>query len=83
MPVDEARLVNMVFEPDAKRLGDIGGDPKSSVRLADAKYGSGLAVHLYVAALEPQDCWLGVAFLCAQPSSHAYRKGPGKKTTAR
>src|SRR5947207_3281342 len=63
MPVDEARLVNMVFDPDAKRLGDIGGDPKSSVRLADAKHGSGLAVHLDAAALEPQHRWHGVVRL--------------------
>ena len=57
MPVDQAWLLDMVLDPNAKRPVDVGCDPKGSVGLADAKYGSGLAVHLYVTALELQYRW--------------------------
>jgi hypothetical protein len=39
MPVDQAGLFDMVLDPNAKRLADVGGDPGCSVGLADAKYG--------------------------------------------
>src|SRR5207302_7624185 len=67
MPVDQAWLFDMVFDSNAKWLAYIGGDSEGSVGLADAKYGSGLAVHLYVTALEPQHRWRGVARLRAHP----------------
>jgi hypothetical protein len=44
--VDKARLFDTVFDPDAKRLADVDGNSESPVGLADAKYGSELAVHL-------------------------------------
>ncbi len=71
MPVDQARLFDMVFDPNAKRLADVGGNSEGSVGLADAKYGSGLAVHLYVTALEPEHRWRGAARLRAHPRCHA------------
>jgi hypothetical protein len=83
MPVDETRLFDMVFDPNAKRLANVSGDPEGSVGLADAKYGSGLAVHLYVTALDPQHRWRGVARLRVHPRRRANRKGPRKETTAR
>jgi hypothetical protein len=36
VPVNEARLVNLVFDADAKRLSDIARDAKGPVRLPDA-----------------------------------------------
>src|SRR6202022_3808900 len=44
MPVDQARLFNMVFDPNAKRLAGAGGDSESPAGLAGAKKGRGLAV---------------------------------------
>ena len=67
MPVDQARLFDMVFDPNAKWLADVAGDSEGAVGLADAKDGSGLAVHLYVTALEPQHRWRGVTRLRAHP----------------
>jgi len=55
VPMDQARLVDLVFDADAKRLADIGGDAEGPVRLADAVNGSRLAVHLDSAALQPED----------------------------
>jgi hypothetical protein len=83
MPVDQARLFDMVFDPNAKRLADVGGDPESSVGLADAKYGRRLAVHLYVTALKPQHRWRGVAILRAHSRCRTDGNPCGKKATAR
>jgi hypothetical protein len=83
MPVDETRLFDMVFDPNAKRLANVSGDPEGSVGLADAKYGSGLAVHLYVTALKPQHRWRGVAILRAHPRRRTNGNTCGKKATAR
>jgi hypothetical protein len=55
MPMDQARLVNLVFHADAKRLADIGGEAEGPVRLPDAVDRSRLAVHLDRAALQPED----------------------------
>ena len=33
MPVDQTRLFDMVFDPNAKRLPGAGGDPEGSVGL--------------------------------------------------
>ena len=79
MPVDHARLFDMVFDPNAKPLAGVRGDPEGSVGLADAKYGSGLAVHLYVAALEPQHRWRGVARLRAHPRCRPTAIVPARK----
>jgi len=83
MPVDQTRLFDMVFDPNAKRLPGAGGDPEGSVGLADAKYRSGLAVHLYVTALEPQHRRRGIVRLPARPRCHANSHSPGNKATAR
>jgi hypothetical protein len=82
MPVDQARLFYMVFDPNAKRLPGVGGDTEGSVGLADAKYGCGFAVHFYVAALDPQYPWRGVARLPAHPRCRANGDTPGKKAAA-
>ena len=36
VPMDQARLVDAVFDPDAKGLADFGGEAERPVRLADA-----------------------------------------------
>jgi hypothetical protein len=46
MPVDQARLVDLVFDAYAKPLADIGRDPESPVRLPDSEDGSRLSVDL-------------------------------------
>ncbi len=83
MPVDQARLFNMVFDSDGKRLAGVGGNPKNSVGLADAKYGSGRAIDLYVTALEPQQRRRGAARLRACQRCRPNSDSPSKKATAR
>src|ERR1700730_9223319 len=83
MPVDKARLFDTVCDPNAERLAGAGGNSESPVGLADAKYGSGLAVHFYVTALEPQHRWRGVARLRAHPRGHTNDNTCSKKATAR
>ena len=55
VPMNQARLVDPVFDADAKRLADIGGDAERPVRLADAIDRSRLAVDLDIAALQLKD----------------------------
>src|SRR5262252_6647327 len=55
VPVDQARLVDFVFDTDAKRLADIGGDAECPVRLADAIDRSRLSIDYDIAALQLQD----------------------------
>ena len=38
MPVDQAWILNMVFDADAERFADFGGNAEISVRLPDAEY---------------------------------------------
>ena len=80
--MNEARLFDMIFDPDTKRLADLGGDPDGSVRLPDAKHGGDFAVDLDVAPLNPQHRRRGVARLCVQPRCRANRESSGKKITA-
>ena len=54
--MDQARLVNAVFDPDAKGLADLGRYAEGPVWLPDAVDRRRLAVHPDVAALEPKDC---------------------------
>jgi hypothetical protein len=51
--------------------------------MADAKHGSGLAVHFDVAALDPQHRRCGVARLRTHLRRRANRKSSSKKVTAR
>ncbi len=51
MPVDEARFVEAIFDPDAERLADFRLDAESAVGLSDVENGSGLAIYFNAAAL--------------------------------
>ena len=55
MPMDKARFVDAVFDPNAKRLAHLGRDAKGPVRLPDAVDRRHPAVDLDVAPLKPQD----------------------------
>src|SRR5437764_493983 len=44
VPMDQARLVDLVLQPDAKWLADIGCEAVRAVRLPDAEDGSRLSV---------------------------------------
>jgi hypothetical protein len=81
--MDETRLFDMVFDPDAKPLTHLGGDPEGPAGLADTKYGSGFAIDLDAAALDPQHSRRGAARLRARTRWYASRKSSGKKATAR
>ena len=83
VPMNQARLADMVFNPDPKRLARLGGDPENSAGLADAEDGSGLAVDLDVTALDPQNGRRRIARLRVQPRCRANRKSSGEKATAR
>jgi hypothetical protein len=54
MPVYEARLVYLVFHPDAKWLADISRNAECPIRLPDAEHGSRLVVDLDTAALQSE-----------------------------
>jgi hypothetical protein len=81
--MNEARLFDMIFDPDTKRLANLGGNPDGSVGLPDAKHGGDFAVDLDVAPLNPQHRRRGVARLCVQPRCRPYLKSPREKTAAR
>src|SRR5262249_22471761 len=55
VPMDQARLVNLVFDANAKRLADIRVDPECPARLANAVDRSRLSIHLDIAALQLQN----------------------------
>ena len=55
MPMDKARLVDAVFDPNAKGLAHFGRDAKGPVWLPDAVDRRRPAVDLDVAPLKPQD----------------------------
>ena len=80
--MNEARLFDMIFDPDTKRLANLGGNPDGSVGLPDAKQGGDFAVDFDVAALDPQQRRRDVARLCVQPRCRANRESSGKKITA-
>src|SRR5580698_4327889 len=55
VPMDQARFVDAVFDPNAKGLAYPGRDAKGPVWLPDAVDRRRLAVHLDVAPPEAQD----------------------------
>src|SRR5882724_5773989 len=55
VPVDQARLVDFVFNTDAIRLADIGRDAERPVWLTDAIDGSRFSIDHYIAPLQLKD----------------------------
>src|SRR5262245_65159275 len=54
VPVDQARLVDPIFEAHAESLPDLCSDPEGAVGLPDTEHRGRSAVHLDVAAFDPQ-----------------------------
>src|ERR1700730_10896585 len=55
VPVDQAWILDMVFDADAERFADFGANPKTSVRLLDAQYRGSFAVDLDRPPFEAQN----------------------------
>src|SRR6516165_2337953 len=55
VPMNQARLVDVVLEANPEPLSNLGYDAGSAVRLADCEYRGGFAIHLDRAALQLED----------------------------
>jgi len=53
VPVDQARLLDLVFQAHAESLAHLRPNPERAVALADPEHRGRLAVHLDAAALDP------------------------------
>src|SRR5580704_14848725 len=55
VPVDQARLIDPVFDKDAELCPDLGYDASAAARLADGEYRGRFAIDLDRAPLELED----------------------------
>jgi hypothetical protein len=88
MPVDQAWILNMVFDADAERFADFGGNSETSVRLPNAKYRGSFAVHLEGSAFEAQyrgrlTCRLGACEGCSTGGKGETNNAAARKQGAR
>jgi hypothetical protein len=78
--MDEARRIEMIFEPDAEKPAGFCGKSQNAVRLADAKNRGRFAIDLNATPDKPQYCCRA---LRARGRNGAGCDGRGQKTAAR
>ena len=90
VPMDQARLIDSVFDAYAERFSDLGYDTGGAVSLTDAEHRGGYTVHLDRAALQLEDSdWSGAlartrysGALCPSPWRASRRRSGGNEQSA-
>ncbi|OLB77956.1 MAG: hypothetical protein AUI16_04930 [Alphaproteobacteria bacterium 13_2_20CM_2_64_7] len=82
--MDQARLVDLIFQAHPESLAHLGPDPEGAVGLPDAEHRGRLAVDLDAATLDPQHRRRGAARarLRARKRGGARSRDRGEERTA-